>query len=129
MAIEPMAALSSQVEHFSSTAPKTPRPPFAMRRRGIEMRLVIEGAAPAPKVDPGPRPIPEVARAYRCFEALLSDRAASLQEVAALEGVDRSYVSRLLPLEFLSSNIVEAIVRGHGWAILTPEAADREMVG
>ena len=61
----------------------------------------------------------EVARAYRCFEALLSGRAATLEEVAALEEIDRSYVSRLLPLAFLSPNIVEAIVRGNQPASLT----------
>jgi hypothetical protein len=83
----------------------------------MEMRLVIEGAAPAPKVDPVL--FREVARAYRCFEALLSGRAATLEEVAALEEIDRSYVSRLLPLAFLSPNIVEAIVRGNQPASLT----------
>jgi len=92
--------------------------PLAMKRRGVEMRLVIEGSgATAGKVDPVL--FKEVARAHRWFEALLSGRAASLEGAATLEGIDRSYISRLLPLAFLSPNIVEAIVRGNQPANLT----------
>jgi hypothetical protein len=138
---------------------------LAIKRRGVEMRLVIEYyAVRKAKVDPVL--LKEVARAHRCFEALLSGRAASVGAVAALEGIDKSYVSRLLPLAFLSprhrsgdctrspagpfdredadpahcsaprlagservSASLEAPSTGwHGWAILTPETADREMV-
>ena len=74
---------------------------LAIKRRGVEMRLVIEyDAVRNAKVDPVL--LKEVARAHRCFEALLSGRAASVGAVAALEGIDKSYVSRLLPLAFLS---------------------------
>jgi site-specific DNA recombinase len=74
---------------------------LAIKRRGVEMRLVIEyDAVRKAKVDPVL--LKEVARAHRCFEALLSGRAASVGAVAALEGIDKSYVSRLLPLAFLS---------------------------
>ena len=63
-----------------------------------------------------------IARARRCFEVLLSGRAASVEAVAALEGIDRSYVSRLLPLAFLSPDIVQAIVRGSQPAHMTAKA-------
>jgi hypothetical protein len=64
----------------------------------------------------------EIARAHRCFEALLSGRAASVEAAAALEGIDKSYVSRLLPLAFLSPDIVQAIVRGSQPAHMTAKA-------
>jgi hypothetical protein len=92
--------------------------PLAMKRRGVEMRLVIEGSGEVPgKIDPVL--FKEVARAHRCFEALLAGRAASLEGIATLEGIDRSYVSRLMPLAFLSPHIVDAIVHGKQPADLT----------
>jgi hypothetical protein len=33
-------------------------------------------------------------------------------DVAGIEGIDSSYISRLLPLAFLAPDIVEAIARG-----------------
>jgi hypothetical protein len=66
----------------------------------------------------------EVARAHRCFDALLTGRA-SLEETAIVEGVDRSYLSRLLPLAFLPPAVVEAIVRGNQPTDLTQETDPR----
>jgi site-specific DNA recombinase len=100
---------------------------LAIKRRGVEMRLVIEyDAVRKAKVDPVL--LKEVARAHRCFEALLSGRAASVGAVAALEGIDKSYVSRLLPLAFLSPDIVQAIVRGVQPAHLTAKTLIQRIV-
>lgn len=54
----------------------------------------------------------EVARAHRCFHALLTGQVAAMSELSALEGVDERYVRRILPLAFLSPAIVEAIAKG-----------------
>ncbi len=100
--------------------------PLAIKRRGVEMRLVIEGsAAPAEKVDPVL--FKEVARAHRCFEALLTGRAASVEEVAVLEEIDPRYVSNLLPLAFLSPEIIETIVKGTQPADLTAKKLIRRV--
>src|SRR4029077_7286977 len=50
--------------------------------------------------------------------SILPSRARANEAAAALEGIDKSYVSRLLPLAFLSPDIVQAIVRGSqpAWA-------------
>ncbi|MGB8608983.1 MAG: hypothetical protein WCE28_28595, partial [Bradyrhizobium sp.] len=91
---------------------------LAIKRRGVEMRLVLESGAPKEaKVDRVL--LKEVSRARRCFEALLAGRAASVEGVAAIEGVDACYLSNLLPLAFLSPDIVAAIVRGTQPADLT----------
>ena len=82
------------------------------------MRLVIDSREPPPaKADP--ILLKEIARAHRCFQALLTRRVASIAELAALEGVDERYVSNVLPLAFLAPEIVEAIVRGAQPADLT----------
>ena len=84
---------------------------LAIKRRGVEMRLVLESGAPTEaKVDRVL--LKEISRAHRCFETLLTGRAESVEGIAALEGIDKSYVSKLLPLAFLSPDIVKAIVRG-----------------
>jgi site-specific DNA recombinase len=85
--------------------------PLAIKRRGVEMRLISDShdASPA-KADP--ILLKEVARAHRCFDALLNRRASSIAVLAAREGIHDRYVSSLLPLAFLSPEIVEAIVRG-----------------
>jgi hypothetical protein len=85
--------------------------PLAIKRRGVEMRLVSDSHdASSAKVDP--ILLKEVARAYRCFDALLTGRASSITAVAAREGMHDRYVSSLLPLAFLAPEIVASIVRG-----------------
>ena len=54
-----------------------------------------------------------VAKAYRWQEQLESGQYASLEELAAANGVDRTYVSRILRLTSLSPEIVEAILDGN----------------
>ena len=53
-----------------------------------------------------------VAKAYRWQEQLESGQYASLEELAAANGVDRTYVSRILRLTSLSPEIVERILDG-----------------
>jgi site-specific DNA recombinase len=92
--------------------------PLQIKRRGVETRLVIESRDPS-RAKPDPILLKEIARAHRCFQALLTRRVASIAELAALEGVDDRYVSNVLPLAFLAPEIVEAIVRGVQPADLT----------
>lgn len=92
--------------------------PLGLKRRGVEMRLVIGDArAPAAKADP--ILLKEVARAYRCFDAVLTGKLSSMAELASREAVDERYVRRLLPLAFLAPEIIEAIVKGAHPADLT----------
>jgi len=84
--------------------------PLKIKRRGVEMRLVIESDRPVPaKSDP--TLLKEIIRAHRCFDALRTGKA-SIAELAEREGVDDRYVSCVLPLAFLAPAIVEAIFRG-----------------
>ena len=83
---------------------------FAMRmkRRGVEMRLII-GGADAPPRKPDAALLKAIARAHRWFEELISARATSLAAIASREGVTDRYVARLIRLAFLAPKIVEAI--------------------
>jgi hypothetical protein len=87
--------------------------PMAMRRRGVESRLIIEhgrGGSGASGLDLVL--IKAIARGRQWFEDLVSGRAGSLVEIAKAEGVTESYVGRLLPLAFLAPDIVESVLAG-----------------
>jgi hypothetical protein len=82
-----------------------------MKRRGVEMRLIINGdAASLPRVD-----LPllnATARAYRWSNDLLAGRAQSIGEIARREHVTGRHVRRVMRLAFLAPKIVEAIAQG-----------------
>ena len=97
-----------------------------MKRRGVEMRLIIDGdATPAARVD-----LPllnATGRAYRWSNELLAGRAASIGEIARRERVTGRHVRRVMRLAFLAPRIVEAIVEGRQPADLSTIAMTRRI--
>ena len=86
--------------------------PMQIRRRGFEMRLVIQGSrAPAPLVDLAL--MKAIARGRQWSDDLLAGRVESVLAIAKREGVLPNYVRRLTRLAFLAPGIVEAIATGH----------------
>jgi len=61
----------------------------------------------------------------RWFEELAAGRAASVPEIARREGVNVSYVGRLIRVAFLAPEIVEAIAAGRQPASLTADLLTR----
>lgn len=89
-------------------------------RRGVETKLVLEGSdGVAP--NPDTALIKAVVRSHRWFDDLVLRRARSLGEIAEKEGVSDRYVSHLMPLAFLATDIVEAILAGTQLVDLTAE--------
>ncbi len=85
--------------------------PMRMKRRGVEMRLIIDGdAGPAARVDPPL--LNATARAYRWSNDLVSGRARSIGEIAKREHLTGRHVRRVMGLAFLALKIVEAIAEG-----------------
>jgi hypothetical protein len=60
-----------------------------------------------------------LARAFRWRKQLVSDAYATIEEIAAAEKINTSYVSRILRLTLLAPEIVEKIVDGRQPAELT----------
>ncbi len=60
-----------------------------------------------------------VARAHHWREQVLSGQILSEQQIATLEGVDRRYINKLIPLAFLAPDITEAILDGKRHVNLT----------
>jgi DNA invertase Pin-like site-specific DNA recombinase len=95
--------------------------PMQIRRRGFEMRLVIQGSrAPAPVADLAL--IKAMARGRLWSDDLLAGRVESVAVIAKREGVLPNYVRRLTRLAFLAPKIVEAIAAGHQPPELTAKA-------
>ncbi len=102
--------------------------PLQLRRRGVELRIVLpnEAAADQPKIDP--LLLKALARGRRWFADLASHRAADTREIAQREGLDDRYVRRLIPLAFLAPAIVEAICAGRQPPDLTAERLRRTRI-
>jgi hypothetical protein len=74
--------------------------PLKVKRRGVEMRLIINGGDEPRKPDPAL--LKAFARARGWFEELASGRVRSLVEIARREGLAKRYVTRLTKLAFVS---------------------------
>jgi site-specific DNA recombinase len=95
--------------------------PLRIRRRGVEMRLVIEGpGAPTPRADRAL--LKAVARAHQWSDDLVAGRAQSIAEIAQREGVSAPYIRRMVQLAFLAPRITEMITAGSQPPDLTAEA-------
>jgi DNA invertase Pin-like site-specific DNA recombinase len=84
--------------------------PMRMKRRGIEMRLIINGAGPV-RVDQ--TLLKTIVRAHKWFNDLTTGKVKNMAKIASSEGVDKSYVSRVVNLAFLAPDIIESIIAGH----------------
>jgi hypothetical protein len=96
------------------------RVPFALRKRGGR-KLVItpdgETHRPRPRVDSAL--VKAIARAHRWQRMLETGEYASLTELAAVEKINLSYMSRVLRLTLLAPEVVEAILDGRQPAAVT----------
>ena len=84
--------------------------PMQMKRRGVEMRFIIGGVGPA-RVDQ--TLVKTIIRAHKWFNDIISGRAQSMVAIASREGIDKSYVARIMDLVFLAPDITESIIAGY----------------
>jgi hypothetical protein len=88
--------------------------PFAVRKRGgRKVVLALDGASLpplAPQVDS--TLVKAIARAFRWQKMLETGRYATIKEIAKVEKINPSYVSRVLRLTLLAPTLVEDIVAG-----------------
>ena len=84
------------------------RVPMTMRRRGQEMRMIIDSERRP--IDPAL--VSAVARGRTWFEELSASDAIGMAEIAERESLSKGRVSQLVKLAFLSPKIVQAIIEG-----------------
>jgi DNA invertase Pin-like site-specific DNA recombinase len=98
--------------------------PMQMKRRGVEMRLIVGGAGPV-RVDQ--TLLKTIVRAHQWFNDLVSGRVHNMAEIVSKEGVDKSYVSRVVNLAFLAPDITESIIAGQQPTDLSAEKLIRRI--
>lgn len=88
--------------------------PMALRKRARKMVIAPNGttgwAPPRARIDN--TLVKALARAWRWRKLLEAGRYTSVEELAAAERINPSYVSRILRLGLLAPDIVEAILDG-----------------
>jgi len=84
--------------------------PVAFKRSGLELRLLVPGNVTATRADTSL--VRLVARAHQILGRLSGDTELTVADVAREEGLNKSYVSRLVRLAFLAPDIVTAILEG-----------------
>ena len=85
--------------------------PLTMKRRGVELRLVIQNEPPSrSKVDV--LLMKYIARAHKWFDQLVSGEVKSLTAIATREGLNYRFVGKIIRLAFLAPEIVEAVAEG-----------------
>jgi len=92
----------------------TVRVPLAVRkpRGGRKLMLAPGGIAPRGASGADTTLVKALARAFRWRRMVETGRFATLNELAAAEKINSSYVSRMLRLTLLAPNLVEAILDG-----------------
>ncbi len=93
---------SAPIEHTATL-------PLEIKRRGVEMKLVIPGKQPDPVPNQKNDLFRLVAKAHTWFKDITSGKVTNVQDIARCENIDLGDVSRILPLAFLAPDIVEAI--------------------
>ena len=86
--------------------------PIKIRRRGSNKVITLpngETGKPQKPIDPTPMQL-ALARGHRWLAMLESGEVKTLTEIAKREGVDNSYVSRMVNLTTLAPDIVAAIL-------------------
>lgn len=99
--------------------PLTSTVPLLHRRRGHQVKLLVEGQTPQRRVDQ--TLLTAVVRSRDWADRLISGRAVSIGQIAAEENLSLSYVSQLMPLAFLAPFIVESILAGTQSPALTAD--------
>jgi len=93
-----------------------------LARHGGEMRLQLSPDAPGSQSRSDPSLLRAIARAHDWVDRMLRGDTANQRSIAAETGHDERYVSRILPLAFLSPDLIEAILEGKQLPCLSLDA-------
>jgi site-specific DNA recombinase len=98
--------------------------PISLKRRGVEMRMLVTNSAERHR-EPDPGLVQLTLRAHRYLALLIDGQDRTITDVAMVESVEASEVSRILPLAFLAPSIVESILAGTQPISLTAQRLSR----
>lgn len=90
----------------------TVRVPIKLRRQGSRKAIVTPSGTLSMPARVDITLVKALARAFRWRRMLENGAVATIREIAAVEKINESYVSRVLRLSLLAPEIVEAILDG-----------------
>ena len=107
--------MNQEATYDSDTGILTVHVPFALKRRGGRKLVIMPaGVVSAPDSARADETLLKaLARARRWNRLLVSGQRTSIKSIAETEGINHSYVARILRLTLLAPDIVEAILKGH----------------
>lgn len=98
--------------------------PILLKRRGVEIRMVLtNGTIQGREPDDGL--VQLILRAHRYLARLVDGQGRTITDVAEMESLDASEVSRILPLAFLSPSVVDSVLSGTQPVNLTRQRLSR----
>lgn len=118
--VQAQAADQSASQHNGHLPQITITVPMAIRRRGVETRMVLTNGSVLAR-QPDPALIHLIAKAQTYLAKLTDGSNRSLTEIAADCRTELSEVSRILPLAFLAPSIIDAIMTGQQSVSLTTQ--------
>ena len=80
-----------------------------LKRRGVEMKMIIESSTVA---NPDDKLIKAVSRAHVWWDMLCSGQASSIRDLAVKVDNNERYVAWVLTLRFLAPKVTEAVLAG-----------------
>jgi hypothetical protein len=86
--------------------------PYQLRNRGRQLKILPEGIAQATPTEPDPTLLKLLRRAHAWRQQLETGRPETISNLAAANGVNASYFTRVLRLAYLAPDIIEAIIEG-----------------
>jgi DNA invertase Pin-like site-specific DNA recombinase len=92
--------------------------PVRFRRRGVEAKLIVPDQRKATS-ESDANLVKALARAHDWFGRILRGEASGVGEIACAESLDRTYVTRVICLAFLSPEITNAVLTGRQPTTLT----------
>jgi hypothetical protein len=97
----------------------TVRVPIAFRRRGGRKTVTSPDGSAIAAASPRANStlVKAIARAFRWRKLIESGQYGSIQEIAAAENINASYVGRVLRLTLLPPDIVERILNGQSGSL------------
>jgi len=122
--VQALMSDGSILEHHHDNAIATFECPWTLRRRGVEMRMVVTNAADQHR-EPDSNLVRLVLKAQRYLAMLTDGQSKTIYEVAKAENVAPADVSRILPIAFLSPSITDSILAGTQPASLTAQRLSR----
>jgi hypothetical protein len=86
--------------------------PYKLGNRGRQLKILPEGIAPATGSEPDPTLLKLLRRAHAWRQQLETGPPGTISDLAAANGVNASYFTRVLRIAYLAPDIIEAIIEG-----------------